>query len=102
MHRSPAARADHEEQVRLQLTQVLVQRTTPDPRTAVLISLLHALKSEHRIVDPKEHGLTRNELQARAKEVSNGDWASEAVRQAIEAMMAGVMASITAASSASA
>jgi len=67
----------------------------------VLISLLHALKSEHRIVDPKEHGLTRNELQARAKEVSNGDWASEAVRQAIEAMMAGVMASITAASSAS-
>ena len=67
----------------------------------MLISLLHALKSEHRIVDPKEHGLTRNELQARAKEVSNGDWASEAVRQAIEAMMAGVMASITAASSAS-
>ena len=68
----------------------------------MLISLLHALKSEHRIVDPKEHGLTRKELQARAKEVSNGDWASEAVRQAIEAMMAGVMASITAASSASA
>ena len=67
----------------------------------MLISLLHALKSEHRIVDPKEHGLTRKELQARAKEVSNGDWASEAVRQAIEAMMAGVMASITAASSAS-
>jgi len=73
--------------MRAQLTQVLVQRTTPDSRTAALVSLLHALKSEHRIVDPKEHGLTRKELQMRAEEISPGDWASEAVCEAIEAVM---------------
>jgi hypothetical protein len=83
--------------MRAQLTQVLVQRTTPDSRTAALVSLLYALKSEQRIVDPKEHGLTRKELQTRAKEISTGDWASEAVRQAIEAMTAAVVASMTAA-----
>jgi Golgi phosphoprotein 3 (GPP34) len=97
VHRWPAARAEHEEHVRTQLTQVLVQRTTPDSRTAALVSLLYALKSEQRIVDPKEHGLTRKELQTRAKEISTGDWASEAVRQAIEAMTAAVVASTTAA-----
>ena len=90
LHRWPAARAEHEEHIRAQLTQVLVQGTTPDSRTAALVSLLHSLKSEHRIVDPKEHGLTRKELQTRA-EVSTGDWASEAVREAIEAVMAAVI-----------
>jgi hypothetical protein len=45
--------------MRAQHTQVLVHGTTPDSRTAALVPLLHALKSEHRIVDPKEHGLTR-------------------------------------------
>jgi hypothetical protein len=89
--RWPAARAEHEERMRAQLTQVLVQRTTPDSRTAALVSLLHALKSEHRIVDPKEHGLTRKELQTRAEEISPGDWASEAVCEAIEAVMAAVI-----------
>ena len=91
VHRWPAARAEHEERMRAQLTQVLVQGTTPDSRTAALVSLLHALKTEHRIVDPKEHGLTRKELQTRAEEVSPGGWASEAVREAIEAVMAAVI-----------
>src|ERR1019366_469232 len=91
VHRWPAARAEHQERMRAQLTQVLVQGTTPGSRTAALVSLLHALKSEHRIVDPKEHGLTRKELAARAEEVSPGDWASEAVREAIEAVMAAVI-----------
>lgn len=80
-----AAGAEHEEHVRTRLTQVLVQRTTPDSRTADLASLLHALKSEHRIVDLKENGLTRKQLETRAMEVTTGDWASEAVCQAIEA-----------------
>ncbi|HEY5182767.1 MAG TPA: GPP34 family phosphoprotein [Dermatophilaceae bacterium] len=91
VHRWPAARAEHEERMRAQLTQVLVQGTTPDSRTAALVSLLHALESAHRIVNPKEHGLTRKELATRAEEVSPGDWASEAVREAIEAVMAAVI-----------
>ena len=53
--------------------------------------MLHALKSEHRIVNPKKHGLTRKELAKRAEEASPGDWASEAVREAIEAVMAAVV-----------
>jgi len=67
------------------------QGTTLDSQTATLVSLLHALKSEHRIVDPKEHGLTRKELATRAEEISPGDWASEAVREAIEALTAAVI-----------
>jgi len=98
VHRWPTARAEHEEQVRAELTQVLVQRTTPDSRTAALVALLHALKAEQRVVDPEEHGLTRKELQTRAKEISTGDWASEAVRQAIDAMQAALAASAAAAS----
>ncbi len=100
MYRWPAARAEREPHVCLQPTQVLMQRTTPDPRAAALVSLLHAHKSEHRIVDLKEYSLSRMELQATAKEVSESDWAFEAVCQAVEAMMAGVAASITAATSA--
>lgn len=100
VHRWPAARAEHEASVRLQVTQVLVQGTTPDPRTAALISLLHAVKSEHRIVDPGEHGLSKRELAARGKQVAEGDWASAAVRQAIDDMMAAVIAASTAATSA--
>jgi len=91
VHRWPAARAEHEERMRAQLTQVLVQGTTPDSRTAALVSLLHALKSEHRILNPKKHGLTRKDLATRAEEVSPGDWASEAVQEAIEAVMAAVI-----------
>jgi Golgi phosphoprotein 3 (GPP34) len=77
--------------MRAQLTQVLVQRTTPDSRTGAFISLLHALKSEHRIVEPKGHGLTCKELQTRAEKISPGDWASEAVGEAIEAVMDAVI-----------
>jgi len=88
--------------LRTQVTHVLVQRTTPDSRTAAVASLLHAPNSEHRIVDPKGYGLTRKELQVRAKEVSAGDGASEAVCQVIEAIMAAIDASTTAATTSSA
>jgi hypothetical protein len=99
VHRWPAEQAEHEASVRTQVTQVLVQGTTPEPRTAALIALLHALKSEHRIVSPKEHGLSKRELAARAKQVADGDWAAAAVRQAIDDMMAAVIAASTAATS---
>jgi hypothetical protein len=91
VHRWLAARAEHEDRMRAQITQVLVQGSTPDSRTTALVSLLHALKSEHRIVNPKKHGLTRKELATRAEEFSPDDWASEAVREAIEAVMAAVI-----------
>jgi len=42
-------------------------------------------------------GLSRRELRARAAAIAEGNWASEAVRKAIEEMMAAVIAAITAA-----
>jgi len=77
-----------------------VQGTTPDVRTAALVSLLHALKAEHKVVDPKEHRMTKHALRARAAEIAEGSWGSEAVRKAVEEMMAAVMVATTVATTA--
>src|SRR5215467_7152728 len=61
-HRWPAQDASHETEVRRLVTQALVQQAAPDTRTAALIALLHALKCEHKIVDPGQYGLSRREL----------------------------------------
>ena len=96
-HRWPAQDASHEAEVRRLVTQVLTQQTAPDGRTAALIALLHALRCEDKIVDPGQYGLSKRELRARAEEVAKGNWASEAVRKAIEETTAAVVAAATAA-----
>ena len=96
-HRWPAQDASHEAEVRRLVTQVLTQQTAPDARTAALIALLHALRCEDKIVDPGQYGLSKRELRARAEEIAKGNWASEAVRKAIEEMVAAVVAAATAA-----
>src|SRR5215469_11537193 len=101
-HRWPAQDASHEAEVRRLVTQALVQQEAPDTRTAALIALLHAVGCEDKIVDPRQYGLSRRELRARAEEIAKGNWASEAVRKAIEQMMAAVMAATTAAATAAA
>jgi hypothetical protein len=93
----PAQDASREAHVRELLTQALVQQTAPDARTAALIALLHALKCEHKIVDPGPYGLSRRQLAARAEEIAQGNWASGAVRKAIDEMNAAVLAATTAA-----
>ena len=95
-NRWPAQDASHEAEVRERLTDALVRQATPAPGTAALIALLHALGCEHKIIDPAQSGLTRRELRARAGQVAQGDWAAEAVRKAIEEMIAAVVAPITA------
>jgi hypothetical protein len=100
-HTWPALDASHEAQVRQLVTQALVQQAAPDPRTAALIALLHALKCEHKIVDPRPYGLSRRQLAARAEEIAEGNWASAAVRKAIDEMNAAVIAATTAATAAS-
>ena len=96
-HRWPAQDASHEAEVRRLMTQALVQREAADTRTAALIALVHAVGCEDKVVDPRQYGLSRRELKARAEEIAKGNWASEAVRKAIEEMMAAVMAATTAA-----
>src|SRR5215831_13318675 len=95
--RWPAQDDSHEAEVRRLVTQALVQQVAPDTRTAALIALVHALRCEDKIVDPRQHGLSKRELRARAEEIAEGNWASEAVRKAIEEMMAAVVAASTAA-----
>ena len=101
-HRWPAQDPRHEAAVRQQLIQALVQQGTPDGRTAALIALLHALRCEHKIINPGEYGLSRRELSSRAEQIANGNWASEAVRRAIQEMTAAVVAAVSSAAAVSA
>lgn len=99
-HRWPAADSRHEEQVRRPMTEALVQQTAPDTRSAALIALVHALRCEDKIVDPRQHDMSKRQLRERAAEIASGSWASQAVRTAIDEMIAAVVAATTAASSA--
>jgi hypothetical protein len=88
VRRWPAQDGSREAEVRRLMTQALVQQVVPDPRTAALIALVHAVGCVDKIVDPRQHGLSKRELRARAKKIAEGNWASAAVRKAIEEMMA--------------
>ena len=72
-----------------------------EARSGALISLLHALRCEHKVVDADEHGLSKRELRKRAGEIATGSWASEAVRKAIDDTTAALAAIIVASSSGS-
>jgi hypothetical protein len=97
----PTQDASHEAGVRQMVTQALIQQTVPDERTAALIALLHALKREHKVVDPRAYQLSRRQLRARAGDIAQGNWASEAVRKAIDQMIAAVAAASAASTAAS-
>ncbi len=88
IHRWPAIDTSHEDQVRQQLTSAVTGQAAPDPRIGALIALLHALRCEHKIINPQRCGLSKSQLRARAGEIANGNWASDAVRKAIEEMIA--------------
>ena len=86
--------------VRRLVTQALVQQAAPDLGSAVLIALVHALKCEHKIVDPRLSGLSRRELRARAEQIAQSSWTSQALRQMIDATTAAVKSAAAAAASA--
>jgi hypothetical protein len=88
----PAQDPSHKAEVRQLVIQALVQTAAPDERTAALIALLHALKREHKVVDPRSYQLSRRQLRARAAEIAQGNWASEAVRNAIDSMISAAAA----------
>lgn len=92
----PTQDAGPEAEVRQTVTQALVQQSSPDQRTAAIVALLHALKCEHKVVDPRSYQMSRRQLRARAAEIAEGNWASDAVRRAIAEMAAAVAASAAA------
>ncbi|GAB2829402.1 GOLPH3/VPS74 family protein [Lentzea nigeriaca] len=63
----------------------------PDERTGALISLLYAVKALHKVFDGD-----KREMNARAKEISAGNWAGVAVKKAMEAVQTAVMAAVVA------
>lgn len=94
--RWPSSDSTREDSLRAPLVAALRQGDTDDPRLAALIALLHALKAVTKVVEPAAAGLTKKELNANAKQIADGDWAAEAVREAIDAMLAIVAASSSA------
>jgi hypothetical protein len=100
VRRWPAQDAGHAAEVRRLVTQALVQQAAPDPGSAALIALVHALKCEHKIVDPRLSGLSRRQLRARAEEIAQSSWTSQALRQMIDATTAAVKAAAAASASA--
>jgi len=93
--RWPAQDTRHEADVCQRLVQALVQQGTPDERTAALIALLHALRCEDKIINPRDYGLSRRELSSRGAQIANGNWATEAVRTAIQETTGAVAAAVS-------
>lgn len=98
--RWPAADSSHEEHVRRALHDVLVTGRSATGEEAAIISVLLAVDKLHLVLP--DTGLPRSELKHRAKVVADSGFASEAVRKAMEAMNAAVMAAIITAATASA
>ncbi len=80
------------------MIQALVYRTTPDTRSAALIALLHTIRHEPKIIYPRYAmwsrvvdwpGLTRaqRKLLARGDEIAKSNWAPEANRDSIDAIL---------------
>lgn len=95
----PARDVAHERAVRERLHACLVVGATPDPRTAALVGLLHAVNQTHRVLDT---GLPTAEVKRRAAAITQGGWATDAVKQAVAAAQVATMTAITAATSAAA
>ncbi len=96
-HNWPALDATHEEAVRADLLTALRNAMTADPRTGALISLLLALNAVPKAVDRAAAELSKREMNASAKRIAEGDWASDAVRHAIDSMNAAVIAATSSA-----
>ena len=88
--RRPAVDPSHEREVRAALTAVLVHDVAPDDRTGALVALLSALGRAAAVVDRGD--VPARQVRARAKVLSQGDWAADAVREVVDAVTAAVAA----------
>jgi hypothetical protein len=92
--RWPAVDSAHERRLRQELHDVLVVGVEPQPRTAAVVSLLHAIKAVPKVVGSRED---KKAAQARAKAITEGAWAAAAVRKAVDAVNAATVAAVAAA-----
>lgn len=89
----PTVDAGPEREVRSRLWSALVDGRTPTERTVALIALLDATGALTKVVVSTDKARVR----ARAKQLSEGDWAAKAVKDAVAEMTAVMAASASAA-----
>ena len=89
----PAGDPAAEEEVRRRLQGALVGRDTPAERTVALIALLQVTGLLPKVVSTED----KKALRARAKELTEGDWAAKAVKDAIDEAAAATGAAVGAA-----
>ncbi len=82
--------------VRKAVGEVALGYRGADARTGALITLLYAVNSLHKAVEGDKRDMNK-----RAKDIAAGNWAGDAVRRAVEAIQAGVVAATAAAAAAS-
>jgi hypothetical protein len=93
--RWPLTGSEHEQELRAGVRRALVEGEDPDVRTATVIAVLVAADVVHKVVD--RGPMSKRDLKKRAEVIAEGGWATEAVRKAIQAAQAAVMAGVTAA-----
>jgi hypothetical protein len=84
----PAIRPEHATRLRDALRAVLVAGAEPDVRTSALVALLVAVDATPKVLPVAD----KRALVQRAGAVADGDWAGRAVREAVDAVMAAVIA----------
>ncbi|SDC94675.1 GOLPH3/VPS74 family protein [Glycomyces harbinensis] len=89
----PAADVRHEAELREQIEAVLVEGRDPDPRTGAVIALLAASGQMQQVLEYPE--LSWTALGKRADAIIEGNWAAEAVKDAIVATNAAIVAVTT-------
>ena len=84
----PAGNTSAEDDVRARLRGALVDGTTPTERTVALIALLQVTGLLTKVLP----GADKKLVKARAKELTEGDWAAKAVKDAIDEVAAATTA----------
>jgi hypothetical protein len=78
---------------------VLRQDRPPGARTATLLGLTVASGAVARVFPPEQFGLPKRELEKRAREATDSDWATDAVGRAVRDVQAATTAAVIAAAS---
>lgn len=91
----PAVALGREQQLRRALHDVLVVGRSPDRREVLLVSLLQAIDQLPKVLGLS--GAEKRMVRARAKALSEGELAGDAVAGAVTAVRAAVTAAVTAA-----
>lgn len=87
----PAREVTRKNWARQGVGSAIVDGTTPAPEISVLISLVSAIDAIPKVLPA---GVDKKAAKKRAKEIAEGDWASSAVRKAVEDVNVAVMAAV--------